>query len=121
MIKNQNETKEIRSIEDKVEFQRIVGVLNRYYEARSERFSSESMEFRKKFASSKHEEVRILVKKFGEFEYMVTAYVKDETDTWIHVDGIAMERKELSSEGNSDHPVFLIVGLGDLFDKAELS
>lgn len=55
--------------------------------------------------------------KLGPFEYQVACRVlpEEQVETWIHIDGIAEERERLKQIGNTEHPVFSLVCLGDLF------
>lgn len=106
--------------ESKSEFQHILRVLNRYYEARdAQSLKNTSHEFRKELSEKKESEFQVFLKKFGEFEFLVHAKIGkkplQKSDTWIHIDGIAEEREQLLKSGITDHPIFSIVGLRDLY------
>lgn len=106
--------KEISKVEDVKKFQNILGVLNRYYTQFSEKSSTQI--FRELIASSSPEAVKLSLKKFGEYEYLIKAEVGDKSESWIHIDGIAEERKTHASNNNLYHPVFEITCLTDIFN-----
>lgn len=112
--------KEIISIADKERFQRIVLILHRFYELTSSG-KREGADFKERFGKTKSKDVQIRLKKIGNWEYHVTCSIGNhEEDNWIHVDGIKEERDALIKEGISDHPVFEIDCVSDLFDRATL-
>jgi hypothetical protein len=107
-------------IENKSEFQHILRVLNRYYEAKDgQAHNNSSHEFRKELSEKKESDFQVYLKKFGEYEFLVHAKMGEipsqKSDTWIHIDGIAEEREQLMKSGIMDHPIFSIVGLRDLY------
>jgi hypothetical protein len=97
------------------EFQKILDVLNRYYSQLGKK--SETQSYREMVANASPDEVKLSLKKFGEFEYLIKCEVGEKSDSWIHIDGIAEERKEMASRNNWDHPVFNIVCLSDIYSK----
>lgn len=100
----------------KEEFLHILRILNHYYEMRGET-KSKQYAFRRHLADSSPESVQIFFSRLGPFEYQVACRVlpEDQVETWIHIDGIAEERERLKQIGNTEHPVFSLVCLGDLF------
>ncbi|MCG6140564.1 hypothetical protein EHR01_09800 [Leptospira mtsangambouensis] len=100
----------------KEEFLHILRILNHYYEMRGET-KSKQYAFRRHLADSSPESVQIFFSKLGPFEYQVACRVlpEEQVETWIHIDGIAEERERLKQIGNTEHPVFSLVCLGDLF------
>ena len=107
------EEKSVDSDESKEEFLNIVRILNRFYGENSE-FADKGHAFRVEFAKQPVSNVDIKMKRFGEYEYLITAIIisENKTETWIHVDGIAEERKQLPSS----HPVHEIICLQDIFE-----
>ncbi|MGV3665842.1 MAG: LIC_13246 family protein [Leptospira bouyouniensis] len=100
----------------KEEFLHILRILNHYYEMRGETKSNQ-FAFRRQLADSDPNSVQIFFARLGPFEYQVACRIlpNEETQTWIHIDGIAEERERLKQIGNNEHPVFSLVCLGDLF------
>lgn len=121
MKKRKKKEKAWREItEQKKEFQGILKVLNRFYDAVAEGRQNDSHKFRKSLETEKAEKVRIFLKKFGRYEFLVYAEITDtetgnRSDSWIHIDGIAEEREQLRKRGNKEHPVFSISCLTDLY------
>lgn len=106
----------------KEDFQNTVHILNRYYELNSPTQVSEALLFRKEIVTSKPENLRIFLKRFGTYEFLVVVEITFETgkkiDSWIHIDGIMQERKICTEQGKLTHPVFNIVSLSDLYEKS---
>ncbi|PJZ83142.1 LIC_13246 family protein [Leptospira harrisiae] len=100
----------------KEEFLHILRILNHYYEMRGET-KSKQFAFRRSLADSTPESVQIFFSKLGPFEYQVACRIlpEEQIETWIHIDGIAEERERLKQIGNTEHPVFSLVCLSDLF------
>lgn len=120
-MKHKEQWKEINSTM-KPEFQRIVAVLNKYYDASQPKSTvNQASQFRKNLVRQNPESFRIYLKKFGSYEFLVHAEIlaenknSSEADTWIHIDGIQEERDQLSKQGIESHPVFQIVGLTDIY------
>ncbi|EOQ90239.1 hypothetical protein LEP1GSC202_0518 [Leptospira yanagawae serovar Saopaulo str. Sao Paulo = ATCC 700523] len=103
-------------VNKKEEFLHILRILNHYYEMRGET-KSKQFGFRRQLADSDPNRVQIFFAKIGNFEYQVACRIlpNEDTETWIHIDGIAEERERLLTIGNTEHPVFSLVCLGDLF------
>ncbi|WCL50205.1 LIC_13246 family protein [Leptospira sp. GIMC2001] len=106
----------------KKEFFHILTVLNNYYEAKDSQFarSNDSQNFRKNLVKQKENDVSIYIKKFGDYEFLVHAEIHNnqeekQNDTWVHIDGIAEEKNSLQKNGVTEHPIFHIVGLSDIF------
>ncbi|PJZ77428.1 LIC_13246 family protein [Leptospira neocaledonica] len=59
----------------------------------------------------------IAIKRFGDYEYLVFAKIKDKYNSWIHIDGIQMERLELERTGVLNHDVFNILNMTDIYTK----
>ncbi len=108
----------------KEEFQKILSVLNRYYHNSKENLT-DSQIFREKVALVGQENLRIFLKKFGKYEFFITAKILEQEkwiqDSWIHVDGIQEERDQLKRKGLLNHPVFSITCVSDLYKIAEKS
>ncbi len=107
-------------VEKKGDFLRILEVMNRYYKSNmSENYPSESSRFRENLLNTPPENFKIFIKRFGNFEYFIAAELsmKEGTrfDSWIHIDGIEEEKKELKQRKINDHPIFEIISLTDLF------
>jgi len=104
----------------KKDFLAIVSVLNRYYEAYPPKGEfSESHNFRVEICKLQPGEIRVYLKRFADMDYLVGVEIENgKSDTWIHVDGIKQERADLERQGKLDHPVFNIVCLTDLWEKA---
>jgi hypothetical protein len=109
----------------KVDFLKILGIVNRYYQAcGSAQDNSESWEYRAKLVESPPDQMEIFIKKFGKYEYLVHVILGEgldlgrekDRDTWIHVDGITEERDQFREKGIFDHPVFQIQSLGDIYE-----
>jgi hypothetical protein len=94
------------------QFKEILGVLARYYGVFSPE-KSKCQLFREKFSTAKGGQVYL--RKFGGYEYLVFAKLGEEQETWVHVDGIAEERQTLEARGITDHPVFKITCMVDLY------
>lgn len=91
-------------------FIRILNVLNRYYELQKDK-KINGIEFRKKIVESNGEGLKIYLKKFKEYGFMVHVKLLDEQNSWIHIDGIAEERKQVKH----NHPILEIDCLSDIF------
>lgn len=61
----------------------------------------------------------VVIKKFGDYEYLVFAKIKSsdpkDYNSWIHIDGIQMERIELEKYGITTHEVFEILNMADIY------
>jgi hypothetical protein len=98
-------------------FIRILNVLNRYYELQKDK-KIDGLEFRKKIVESNCEGLNVYLKQFGEYEFIVHAKLLDEQSSWIHIDGIAEERKQIETSSflvSHNHPIFEIDCLSDIF------
>ncbi|HMV42763.1 MAG TPA: hypothetical protein PK079_13050 [Leptospiraceae bacterium] len=109
-------------ISNKEEFKNIVNILNRYYNLNpTKNHPSPAHLFREEVVQTDEGNLRIFLKKFGEFEFLIVVEISSASgkkmDSWIHIDGIAQERLALSSQGISNHPVFQIISMDDLFQK----
>jgi hypothetical protein len=105
------------------EFQNILSILNRYYnQLDSSRNKTESFIFREDVSKESIENLEIYLKKFGEYEFLILAKInnfdRNRSDSWIHIDGISEERNSHTKANNSNHPVFQIVCLQDLYEEA---
>jgi hypothetical protein len=108
-------TKEFNQVQI-IELQKIVKALNRYYNSFNKE-KSVSQSFRELVEQSQPENLKIEVRKFGSYEYLINAEILHRgKDSWIHMDGISQERDELRKREILNHPVFKIVSLGDIFD-----
>ena len=108
-------TKEFNQVQI-IELQKIIKILNRYYNSFNKE-KSVSQSFRELVEQSQPENLKIEVRKFGNYEYLISAEILHRgKDSWIHMDGISEERKTFIEKGITDHPVFKIVSLGDIFD-----
>ncbi|MCZ8239180.1 MAG: hypothetical protein O9346_14460 [Leptospiraceae bacterium] len=111
-------------VERKSDFQHILRVLNRYYENReSSAQLGQSHFFRKRLTEESENNFKIFIKKFGNYEYLIHAEIHAakqsmEKETWIHIDGISEEREQLEKQGITEHPLFSIIGVGDLFQES---
>jgi hypothetical protein len=108
-------TKEFNELQI-VELQKIIRVLNRYYNSFNKE-KSVSQSFRELVEQSKPENLKVEVRKFGNYEYLISAEIVNRgKDSWIHMDGISEERKTFIAKGITEHPVFKIVCLEDIFN-----
>lgn len=104
----------------KEDFKHMVHILNRYYDLNpSTSHPSEAHLFRIEIVNSPTDNLRIFLKKFGSFEFLVVVEISSDSgkkmDSWIHIDGISQERIILTEKGKLEHPVFRIKSLDDLF------
>ena len=104
----------------KEDFQNIVRVLNRYYDLfPSANHPTPAHVFREDIVQSTVENLRVFLKKFGTYEFLIVVEISNEKgarmDSWIHIDGVSQERVTMTEKGNLEHPVFRIVCLEDLF------
>lgn len=98
-------------------FIRILNVLNRYYELQKDK-KIDGLGFRKKIVESNGESLNVYLKQFEEYSFMVHVKLLDEQGSWIHIDGIAEERKQIeifSFLTSPNHPIFEIDCLSDIF------
>jgi hypothetical protein len=92
----------------------ILKILNRYYKSLNR--TSEGMTFRERSCEEGIKKA-FKIKKFGQYEYLIYATLNDtEEDSWIHIDGIAEERKLMLERGIDTHPVFNITCLQDIYE-----
>ena len=117
---SEKEAREITSLDDKKELQKIVNIINRYYGIKTP-----VTEKREKLVLTSPEKIKIRLKKIGDSQFFVDCIIladkkKDFVKCdWLHVDAIVEERKIMTERGNLDHPVFKIVCLSDLWDRAK--
>lgn len=117
----EKEVREITSLDDKKELQKIVSILNRYCGIKTP-----ETEKREKLVLTSPEKIKIRLKKFGENQFFVDCIIladkkKDFVKCdWLHVDAIVEERKIMTEKEKLDHPVFKIVCLSDLWDRAKI-
>ncbi|TGK02948.1 hypothetical protein EHQ53_05640 [Leptospira langatensis] len=106
---------------EKHTFFEIVHALNRYYDTIRGSEEKQTRSFRKRLARSNPDLSEIFFKKFGDHEYLIYARIesegKSESDSWIHIDGIGLERDEMRARGYKDHPAFDIRCIQDLFEE----
>lgn len=115
-MKHQTEWKTIPQ-EHLGRFIRILNVLNRYYELQKDK-KIDGLGFRKKIVESNGESLNVYLKQFEEYSFMVHVKLLDEQGSWIHIDGIAEERKQIeifSFLTSPNHPIFEIDCLSDIF------
>lgn len=109
--------------EGTLEFQNILRILNRYYDAfNASKEKSATQKFREDVSLLPDSKVEIYTKKFGKYEYLMYCEVVEDgersrSDTWIHIDGIAEERDVLHEKTIESHPVYNIVCMRDIFEK----
>lgn len=117
-----NQWLELTQKEDKESFKHIVLILQRYYKMNPiiDTKNSIAFNFREEIVRTDIEALRIFLKKFGEYEFLVVVEIKKvdvkDTDSWIHVDGITQERIICKQKGIKEHPVFRIKSLADLYE-----
>lgn len=102
----------------KSDFQHILNVLNKYYESIN-KTDNTLLEFRKNLCKKKKSEFDVYLKKIDKYVFLTQIKLKnipiDTNHKWIHIDGIEEEKDKFKSLGNTDHPVFSIVCLTDIF------
>lgn len=97
-------------------FQEILRILNQYYNTINSK-KSETQKNRDRIQKENPENVILKVRKFGSYEYLIDAEIKNVVrDTWIHFDGIAEERKIMDDRGITEHPIFKIECLEDIYN-----
>ena len=111
---------ELRSRKD--ELTKIVSLLVEFDEktGRHARYDCRwSHYLRKALSVAEPDELRLFLKKQGEFVYSIVGQVSGDsgfaTTAWVHEDGIAQER----GDQPADHPVHSIVCVSDLFAGAQ--
>jgi hypothetical protein len=112
----------VELVKGKEDFLHIVKVLNNYYNMyQPKNHPSESHQFRENLTRTPLSKLRVFLKKFGDYEFLVSAEIIEKEnkrkDSWIHVDGIKQERNDMEKKGNYDHPVFGMVCLTDLYEE----
>lgn len=122
-IKTSNNSEWMELIEEKDEFKHIVNIMNRYYSLHpSASHPTPAHLFREELARTENESLRIFMKKFGRFEMLVVVEIHTEQgkkmDSWIHIDGISQKKEMMTERGNTDHPVFKIVSMFDIFERS---
>ncbi|TGL60861.1 LIC_13246 family protein [Leptospira sarikeiensis] len=105
---------------DQLGFLGIVHSINRFYDGIQGSQSKELRYFRKKLVRTDFRKSHIFLKKFGDYEYLIYARIESngnsESDTWVHVDGIRMERDKMKAKGVRNHPSYEIRCLSDIFE-----
>lgn len=105
-----------------LEFQNILRILNRYYDAFSQdKNKSDTQKFREEISYLPGINLECYVKKFGKYEYLVYCEIREnlervKSDTWIHIDGIAEERDLLKEKDIINHPVNNIYCMKDIYE-----
>jgi len=122
-IKTSNNSEWMELIEEKDEFKHTVNIMNRYYSLHpSASHPTPAHLFREELVRTENEALRIFMKKFGRFEMLVVVEIHTEQgkkmDSWIHIDGISQEREMMAERGKTDHPVFKIVSMLDIFGRS---
>ncbi len=97
----------------KFNFQKIIKVLNSFQDKHGTEFSK-ILDFRKRIELADVANFEIYVERQGSFEFGITCVYGDEVNNWIHIDGIAEERKRYTEKGIFNHPVFEITCLSDI-------
>lgn len=99
-----------------VEFQKILGVLNRYYNTFSSKEpKSNSVLFREKLEKTIPSEAIVSLSKINKYDYHIKASIGEENVEWVHIDGIQEERDQLAEKNITEHPVYNITCLTDLY------
>jgi hypothetical protein len=122
-IKTPNNSEWMELIEEKDVFKHTVNIMNRYYSLHpSANHPTPTHLFREELVRTESESLRIFMKKFGRFEIFVVVEIHTgqgkKMDSWIHIDGISQEREMMTERGNTDHPVFKIVSMLDIFGRS---
>ena len=97
------------------EFQKIVKILNKYYNTLGSIPKSNSTLFRQKIVEAPASKLTISLSQNDKYTYTVQATYLQETYEWIHIDGIQEERDQFQEKEITDHPVFQITCLTDLY------
>ncbi|MEI7011264.1 LIC_13246 family protein [Leptospira licerasiae] len=107
---------------DQLGFLGIIHSVNRFYDSLQGSQTKELRYFRRKLVRTDFRYSKIFMKKFGDYEYLIYARIetkgKSESDSWIHIDGIKMERDEMRAKGVKDHPSYEIRCLSDIFESS---
>jgi hypothetical protein len=120
MVANFNENVWHEITTGKKEFQKILRTMIRYYEYNSE-IGNESPThvFRKEVTDLDPSQFRVYLKRYSDYEYLIytekTTTNSVESGVWIHIDGIRKEKEDLLMQGITNHPVFHIVSMSDLY------
>jgi hypothetical protein len=104
----------------KKQFQDILKTMISYYEYNSnEIVESPTHLFRKKITELNPNQIRVYVKRYSDYEYLIytesNASKSSESGYWIHIDGIRKEKEDLLIQGVTNHPVFQIISMSDLY------
>ena len=61
--------------------------------------------------------LQIFLKRNSEYEFKICVIIKEtkEINWWYHIDGILEDRHEYQKENITNHPVFFIICINDLF------
>ncbi|PJZ29846.1 LIC_13246 family protein [Leptospira kmetyi] len=112
-----NQGEWMKLVSKKEEFRRIVSTLNRFYIPRIP-FSklNEGQRMRFRLAENPVKDFEVFFKKNRECEFLVFLKVDGRFESWIHLDGIQEERDRFLKEGKTDHDIFQIICLSDLYE-----
>lgn len=106
---------EICSSPDIKDYQEILKILIRLNNSKSE-----LVEFLKKFSVAPTRLIRVILRKEEKTDnYNVNLFLLNENFCYIHVDGFIQERKEKLEQGITEHRVFEITSLTDLYKRAK--
>ncbi|XDD50451.1 hypothetical protein AB3N59_01165 [Leptospira sp. WS92.C1] len=115
---NLNEEVWMKLITRKEEFRRIVSVLNGFYRSKTTiRKLNGSQKMRIRLEKKDFQNFEVFLKKIGDHDFLIFLKIENKYDSWIHIDGIQEERERFILEGKTDHPVFKIVCISDLYRK----
>lgn len=107
----------MKLISKKEEFCRIVSTLNRFYIPRIP-FSklNEGQRMRLRLGENPVKDFEVFFKKNREYEFFVFLKMEGRFESWIHLDGIQKERDRFLKEGKTDHDIFKLICVSDLYE-----
>ncbi|TGM09717.1 hypothetical protein EHQ76_01530 [Leptospira barantonii] len=107
----------MKLISKKEEFCRIVSTLNRFYIPRIP-FSklNEGQRMRLRLGENPVKDFEVFFKKNREYEFFVFLKMEGRFESWIHLDGIQKERDRFLKEGKTDHDIFKLICISDLYE-----
>ncbi|MCR1795585.1 hypothetical protein [Leptospira sp. id769339] len=81
--------------------------------------SNEAWKFKVRLVES--DNTIVCLKRFGDYEYFIFGKIlgsnKEDYNSWIHIDGIQIERTKLQSDGITKHEAFEILSMTDIYLK----
>ncbi|ATN94939.1 hypothetical protein [Leptospira phage LE3] len=96
----------------KKDFFHILKTLNHYYKMTKTKPSGHL--FREKITEDQVN-TKVQIEKLGPYEFKITAQNGEQTESWIHLDGVQEEKTKFPK----DHPVHSIVCMTDIYEASK--